>query len=412
MLEMLRTGEEPGQRAATAPCTSAARSASPTAASTSAARSPPARGAAPRPGPRRGHGPFQSTRCHGRSGGGPQRAGGTGEQHHRRGPVRGGQVGDAGVAADHQPGVRRPARPARRGRCGRRAPPSAGSPAARGHPLGQRPARPPSRSPPPGAPGRRSAAGHGGEARRRPALARAILRAGMHHRGPDRHPVRPRAGAARGRRGRLAMPYQASSRHHRATSCSSSRPRAGRRRSRPPGRRTPAAGRAGRPAAAGATRGPRPCRFTATARRGRPAAGRPARRSAPAGRRRRPGRPAAPARRARPAPAAVAGNAARSAAQRRHRRGEVADAEGAQHEDHGYDVSCSAQTTSSRTAQPGGWVSANMHRGGDVGRVVEDRVRPRPVLLVAVVEERRAHAARDRAASRRPCRPARRRAPG
>ncbi len=46
--------------------------------------------------------------------------------------------------------------------------------------------------------------------------------------------------------------------------------------------------------------------------------------------------------------------------QRGHRGHQIADAEGAQHEDHGYEVSCSAQTTSSRTAQPDGWLSANM----------------------------------------------------
>ncbi|GAB3958249.1 hypothetical protein GCM10027614_75400 [Micromonospora vulcania] len=40
--------------------------------------------------------------------------------------------------------------------------------------------------------------------------------------------------------------------------------------------------------------------------------------------------------------------------QRGHRGDQVADTEGAQNEDHGYEVSCSAQTTISRTAQPVG----------------------------------------------------------
>ena len=221
------------------------------------ARAPPASGGfLPRPSggpiPRRR---AQSTRCRGRSGGGPQRAGGTGPKSTTEGgAVAGGQVGDAGVPADHQPGVRRPARPARPGRSGRRAPPSGGSPARRGHPRGQRPARRPSRSPPPGAPARPAP----GPARRTaPAAsaspgpccpgARTVTPAG----------TRPAPGRRRARSaGSAGRPYQCSSRHQRCTSCSSSShagpsvcPAAGLREGEQPAR-------AGGGAAAGATAAP------------------------------------------------------------------------------------------------------------------------------------------------------------
>src|SRR4029450_1625484 len=45
--------------------------------------------------------------------------------------------------------------------------------------------------------------------------------------------------------------------------------------------------------------------------------------------------------------------------QRGYGGGEVTDAEGTQDQDHGYEDSCSAATTRSRTGHPAGWVSAN-----------------------------------------------------
>ena len=90
-------------------------------------------------------------------------------------------------------------------------------------------------------------------------------------------------------------------------------------------------------------------------------------------------------------------------AQRRHRRQGVAEAQRPQGEDrrvrggtaHGQEVSVEVATTSSRSSQPRGLAQCEQDRLGDVRGVVEHRVRPGLVLLGAVVEEVRGHAARD-----------------
>ena len=259
-----RTPVDPGRYAATAPETRTALSTSATAASTSSRRRAAIVGWLPTPSHlRQSASPAQSTRCRGRSGGGPHRAGGTGPKStHRRGAVRGGQVGDPGVPADHQPGVRPPARPARRGRSGRPAPPSGGRP-GRARPPGRASAR--SSAEPvttTRCPGRRSCRASAANRSAGHRLAGTLL-PGMQH---GRHRGRPRpvpAGAAPGRRGRpgcRTRPAAGTTGPPRARRRAS----AGRRGSRRPGWRRRAAAPGRRPASSRCDCGPRPCRLTAT----------------------------------------------------------------------------------------------------------------------------------------------------
>ena len=232
----------------------------------------------------------------------------------------------------------------------------------------------------------------------------ARRRAGVHARpAPARGGARPRQVQPQVLRGAQAPPAPVTSRHHRSTSCSSLVPgrpvadaglRAGERR--PAGRvRAPQAGRW--------LCGPRPCRLTATSRRRAPGRAGPARPGRPPAAPCRPRRAPAAAGRPAPAPPAPAGvratpGGARAAPAPPVSRSPSPSARSAttyEPRAHGQDVSVDAVTTSSRTSQPTGWRSAISTACGDVGRVVELRVRAGAVLLGPVVEERGAHAAGD-----------------
>ena len=193
----------------------------------------------------------------------------------------------------------------------------------------------------------------------------------------------------------------------------SGRPRA---RRPPPGpgwthRRTPpAAGRAGQQA--GVARGPRPCRFTASAgaRRHRRRSG-PARRQHPStAPESRASGASAPARPARSGAAGRARRSARSAGtpvSRSPSPSARSDQQG-----YGHELSTDGVITSSRTSQPGGWRSANSTASATLAGSLSFASGGGLVLLVPVVEERRAASRPARASSRRPCPAARPRAPG